>query len=112
MFRRRNIIFQTVWGVPMEVQDKIRAFIEQQFLVEFDASFPEDTDLFREGVMDSFGYVQLHRFLEREFGIKFSESELTETFLVSCTQICVHVLRKIAQQGASANSVQPQALSA
>lgn len=85
----------------MQVEDRIRAFIEQQFLVEFDATFPEDTDLFREGVMDSFGYVQLHRFLEREFDIKFTESELTDALLVSCTQICVHVLRKIAQRGAA-----------
>lgn len=96
----------------MDVEDRIRAFIEQQFLVEFDATFPEDTDLFREGVMDSFGYVQLHRFLEREFGIKFSEAELTQTLLVSCTEICVHVLRKIAEKGVSSSSVEPHALSA
>ena len=96
----------------MQVEDRIRAFIEQQFLVEFDATFPEDTDLFREGVMDSFGYVQLHRFLEREFDIKFTEAELTDALLVSCTQICVHVLRKIAQRGTSMDSVQPRSLSA
>ena len=97
----------------MDVQDKIRTFIEQQFLVEFDATFTEEADLFREGVMDSFGYVQLHRFLEREFDIKFSEAELTQALLVSCTQICVHVLRKMAQRGAAAlENQQPRALSA
>lgn len=90
----------------MKPEDKIRTFIEGQFLVEFDATFPEDTDLFREGVMDSFGYVQLHRFIEREFGIKLSEAELTENLLVSCTQICVYVLRKVAQQGAAFDTVQ------
>jgi hypothetical protein len=37
----------------------IRAFIEEQFLIEFGDDFPEDTDLFRAGVMDSFGYVRL-----------------------------------------------------
>jgi acyl carrier protein len=96
----------------MEADAKIRAFIEEQFLVEFDASFPEDTDLFREGVMDSFGYVQLHRFLEREFGLKFSEAQLTENLLVSCTQICVYVLRSIAQRGAALDAVQNEALRA
>jgi acyl carrier protein len=93
----------------MKAEDKIRSFIEQQFLVEFDSTFPEDTDLFREGVMDSFGYVQLHRFLEREFGIKLSEAELTQNLLASCTQVCVYVLRKVAQQGAAANAGQDQA---
>ncbi|HEX2841885.1 acyl carrier protein [Hyphomicrobium sp.] len=96
----------------MNANEKIRAFIEEQFLVEFDETFTEDADLFREGVMDSFGYVQLHRFIEREFGIKFTETQLTENLLVSCTQICVYVLRAIAQRGATLDAVQNQALRA
>jgi acyl carrier protein len=96
----------------MKAEDKIRSFIEQQFLVEFDETFPEDTDLFREGVMDSFGYVQLHRFLEREFGIKLSEADLTQNLLASCTQVCVYVLRKIAQQAAGVDATRPEAMRA
>lgn len=96
----------------MKAEDKIRSFIEQQFLVEFDDAFPEDTDLFREGVMDSFGYVQLHRFLEREFGIKLSEADLTQNLLASCTQVCVYVLRKIAQQATAGEPAQQQAIRA
>ncbi len=76
--------------------DKIRAFIEEQFLVEFDDDFPEDTNLFKEGVMDSFGYVQLCRFLEREFAITFSESEMTGNVLVSLKQIRDTVAAKMA----------------
>ncbi len=79
--------------------DKIRAFIEDQFLVEFDESFPEDTNLFKEGVMDSFGYVQLCRFLEKEFAITFTEAEMTGNVLVSLTQIRETVAWKIAQRG-------------
>lgn len=79
--------------------DKIRAFIEEQFLVEFDDDFPEDTNLFKEGVMDSFGYVQLCRFLEREFAIAFTEAEMTGNVLVSLTQIRATVAAKLAQSG-------------
>jgi len=79
--------------------DKIRAFIEEQFLVEFDESFPEDTNLFKEGVMDSFGYVQLCRFLEREFGVTFTETEMTGNVLVSLTQIRDSMTRKLAERG-------------
>ncbi len=78
--------------------DSIRAFIEEQFLIEFDESFPEDTNLFKEGVMDSFGYVQLCRFLEKEFGITFSEAEMTGNVLVSLTQIRATVAEKLSQQ--------------
>jgi len=80
--------------------DKIRAFIEEQFLVEFDDDdFPEDTNLFKEGVMDSFGYVQLCRFLEREFAITFTEAEMTGNVLVSLTQIRDTVTAKLKQNG-------------
>ncbi len=79
--------------------DKIRAFIEEQFLVEFDDDFPEDTNLFKEGVMDSFGYVQLCRFLEREFAITFSEAEMTGNVLVSLSQIRDTVAAKLAAAG-------------
>jgi D-alanine--poly(phosphoribitol) ligase subunit 2 len=69
------------------MSDKIQDFMEERFLIVFDESFPEDTDLFKEGVMDSFGYVQLCRFLEKEFGFVFSEGELTGNVLISLTRI-------------------------
>lgn len=78
--------------------DKIRAFMEEQFLIEFDESFPEDTNLFKEGVMDSFGYVQLCRFLEKEFAITFTEAEMTGNVLVSLTQIRETMAHKLAQR--------------
>jgi acyl carrier protein len=80
------------------MNDKIREYIEQRFLIEFDASFPEDTDLFKEGVMDSFGYVQLCRFLEKEFNFRFSEEEMTGNVLTSLTRIREYVARKISPE--------------
>ncbi|MFN3461053.1 MAG: acyl carrier protein [Oceanibaculum sp.] len=83
--------------------DKIRAFIEEQFLIEYDESFPEDTNLFKEGVMDSFGYVQLCRFLEQEYSFRFTEAEMTGNVLVSLTQIRDFVARKTAPTASSGN---------
>jgi D-alanine--poly(phosphoribitol) ligase subunit 2 len=77
---------------------KIRDFIEEQFLIEFDETFPETSDLFKEGVMDSFGYIQLVRFLEKEFDIKFSEQEMTGGVMVSLSQIEQIVARKISER--------------
>lgn len=75
---------------------KIRDFIEEQFLIEFDETFPETSDLFKEGVMDSFGYIQLIRFLEKEFDIKFTEQEMTQNVMVSLPQIERVIAQKIA----------------
>lgn len=82
------------------MSDKIREYIEQSFLIEFDESFPEDTDLFKEGVMDSFGYVQMCRFLEKEFDIRFSEKEITGNVLTSLTRIREFVLQKTRSETA------------
>lgn len=81
-----------------DYKHKLRSFIEERFLVTFDDDFPEDTDLFREGVMDSFGYVQLHRYIESEFGVTFTEADLTQGVLVSLTQIQAHVARRLNLQ--------------
>lgn len=81
--------------------DKIRTFMEEQFLIEFDETFPEESNLFMEGVMDSFGYVQLCRFLENEFDIRFSEQEMTGNVLTSLAQIKKEVARKIAEKPVS-----------
>jgi len=80
----------------LEDMDKLHAFFEQQFLVEFDDTFPEESNLFLEGVMDSFGYVQLCRFLEKEYGIEFTEKEMTSDVLTSFAQIKKRVEEKIA----------------
>jgi D-alanine--poly(phosphoribitol) ligase subunit 2 len=79
------------------MSDKIREYIEQRFLIEFDELFPEGTDLFKEGVMDSFGYVQMCRFLEKEFNFRFSEEEMTGNVLTSLTRIREYVAQKTAQ---------------
>jgi acyl carrier protein len=78
-----------------DYKHKLRSFIEERFLVTFDDDFPEGTDLFREGVMDSFGYVQLHRYMESEFGVTFTEADLTQGVLVSLTQIQAHVAQRL-----------------
>ncbi|GGD19269.1 acyl carrier protein [Aureimonas glaciei] len=79
---------------------KVRQFIEEQFLIEFDDTFPETSDLFKEGVMDSFGYIQLIRFLEKEFAIKFTEQEMTGGVMVSLAQIEAAVALKAANRPA------------
>ena len=87
---------QALCAAPGDPMSKIRDFVEDQFLIEFDDTFPPDTDLFKAGVMDSFGYIQMIRFLESEFGITFSEAEMTGDVLVSLAQVESVVASKIA----------------
>ncbi len=87
--------------------DKIRTFIEEQFLIEFDDTLPEYSNLFLEGVLDSFGYVQLCRFLEKEYNISFTEKEMTSNILISLTQIQQEVARKLSEKSTSQTPLVP-----
>lgn len=77
------------------VKEKIRRFMEETFLFEFDEEISEESNLFQQGVIDSFGYIQLINFLGREFGLVFSEKEVLSNVLVSFANISEFVLQKL-----------------
>jgi D-alanine--poly(phosphoribitol) ligase subunit 2 len=55
--------------------DKIIRFIEEQFLIEFGDEVTPQSDLFKDGIIDSFGYIQLMSFLEKEFSLAIKSEE-------------------------------------
>lgn len=79
-------------------KEKIRRFMEETFLFEFNEDVSEKSDLFKQGIIDSFGYVQLIRFLEQEFALEFSEDEVMSNVLVSFENIVECVSEK-TQEG-------------
>lgn len=70
-----------------KINERIKEFLEENFLFEFDNTIGLDTDLFKEGIIDSFGYIQLIQFLESEFNIQFTESEMLTNVLISYNDI-------------------------
>lgn len=75
--------------------DKIQNFIERTFLTEFDDQLTPQTNLFKEGIIDSFGYIQLMKYLEKEYNIKFSEEDMLSNISVSLDAIQNKVKEKI-----------------
>ncbi|MFM9447586.1 acyl carrier protein [Streptomyces acidiscabies] len=77
--------------------EKIVRFIEEQFLIEFGADVTPQSDLFKEGVIDSYGYIRLMSFLEEEFSLDIK----TEEFLLDVPATLEALDRFVAQkQGA------------
>ncbi|OSC42267.1 phosphopantetheine-binding protein [Mycobacterium decipiens] len=74
----------------------IQRYLEDRFLFEFDDEITGDTDLFKVGVIDSFGYIKLMKFLESEYAIKIDMEDVLKNVLVSLTAIEEFVDRKIA----------------
>jgi acyl carrier protein len=61
---------------PSTLQDDIRDFISRTFLFEFGRDVRDDTDLFDTGLIDSYGFIELVKFLEQTYGIALSVDDL------------------------------------
>lgn len=79
----------------MQRTEKIREYMEDRFLVDFGEDVTPDTDLFKAGVMDSFGYLQLMDYLETEFDVKIASDEILTNVFVSLATIDAFVAEKI-----------------
>ncbi len=60
-----------------EIKRNLREYIVQRFAVPSDdAEFTEDVHLFDYGYVDSFGAVELVEFVQDQFGVAVSQSDL------------------------------------
>lgn len=57
----------------LPVASTLRAFMVERFLI--DDSVGDEVDLFEQGVVDSFGLVEMITFLETSFEIAFAKAE-------------------------------------
>ncbi|MPY50106.1 acyl carrier protein [Streptomyces acidicola] len=69
------------------MQQELRSYMEEQFMFEFDSEITEDTDLFKAGVLDSFGYVSLMAHIEQHYGVRIGEEGLLDNVRVSLSGI-------------------------
>jgi len=76
------------------MRNELRRYLEENFLFEFGGDVTEESNLFRLGLIDSFGYIQMIRHLETMYGVRFSEDELLSNVLVSFAGILACVESK------------------
>jgi D-alanine--poly(phosphoribitol) ligase subunit 2 len=87
-------------GMDERMDEKIRQYLADTLLIEFtddDGGVREDANLFESGLIDSFAFVQLVAFLEKEFDIKISDDEVLSDSLSSFAKIRSFVEGKVAQ---------------
>jgi acyl carrier protein len=76
-----------------EIKEKVRLYIIESVHVDNDKI--KDTSLiFKEGFMDSMGFIVLITFLEEQFKIKTNDSDLIEENFESINAITDFVTRK------------------
>ena len=59
-----------------EIQTSLVDFISRNFMVEIE-EIPLDRSLIDEGIIDSFGLIEISSFMENQFQITMDEEEMT-----------------------------------
>lgn len=59
------------------MEAKIRAFIQQEILKDPERPIEKDEALISSGLIDSFSLVDIALFVEREFGVRIDDAELS-----------------------------------
>ncbi len=80
----------------MDVQERVKQFIIQNFYVSDPAELTGDTSLISGGYVDSTGMLELMSFLEGEFGIRIKEQEMLPENLETIARIAAFVGKKKA----------------
>jgi acyl carrier protein len=73
------------------IETKVRDFLSGNSLLDISQAH-SDTDLFKQGYIDSYGYIELIKFLETEFQILFSDEELVSGNLNTFANVA-HLVR-------------------
>ena len=69
-----------------ELTAELKHYLETEALFTFGDEITEDTDLFKAGVLDSFGYVSLMNHVQQRYGVELGE-QMLDTVLVSLSAI-------------------------
>ena len=81
----------------MSTEEKIRAFILENYLFTDDQSELKNDDSFLDqGILDSTGILEIIFFIEDEFGIKIQDEEMIPDNLDSVDKIVAFIQRKQA----------------
>jgi acyl carrier protein len=84
------------------MNETIRKYFSRTLLIDIGdgpGQVPADRDLFEAGLVDSFAFVELVSFLEKEFKIKISDGEALSDELSSFAKMSLFVDAKVQRGG-------------
>jgi acyl carrier protein len=79
----------------MELKDKIRTFVVENFLFGNNQNLEDTTSFLEEGIIDSTGVLELVGFIEEEFSIIVEDEELIPENLDSIYNVTAYLGKKI-----------------
>jgi acyl carrier protein len=82
-----------------DTKSEIRKFVVETFLFGQDTGLADDASFLDHGIVDSTGVIELVAHLEKTYGIKVKDEELTPDNLDSIDAIAAYLDRKRAAGG-------------
>jgi len=79
----------------MSVENKIRKFIEENFILEEENRLGEEDSLLKKGIIDSTGVLELVAFIEETYEFKIEDEELIPENLDSIKNISQFIQNKL-----------------
>lgn len=76
-------------------KEQLKNFIVDNFLFGDGKKLKEDTDFFREGIVDSTGMIELVGFIESEFPIRVEDDELVVSNFSTLNNVTSYLQRKL-----------------
>jgi acyl carrier protein len=81
----------------LTIKQKVNEYVLQHTFAE-KHKIQDDSLIFKEGYFDSMGFIMLITFIEEEFALKTSDSDLIEENFESINAITSYILRKKSKQ--------------
>lgn len=81
----------------LDVKNKIRTFIIDNYLFGDDSGLEDSTSFLDEGIVDSTGILELIEYISEEFGITVEDDELVPENLDSINNVSAFIGRKRGQ---------------
>jgi len=79
----------------MSIENEIRKFIEENFILEGDDHLGDEDSLLEKGIIDSTGVLELVAFLEETYHFKIKDEELVPENLDSIKNISQFIQNKL-----------------
>ena len=79
--------------MKQEIQEKLLIFITENFMVERD-EIDLDKSMIDEGIIDSFGLIEIATFMEKEFNMKVGEEQMIRSNFGSVHKIVDFIQRE------------------
>jgi acyl carrier protein len=79
----------------MSIENEIRKFIEENFILEGDDNLGDEDSLLEKGIIDSTGVLELVAFLEESYHFKIKDEELIPENLDSIKNISQFIQNKL-----------------